>query len=322
MQALYGFSAEFEPFKGKNAAEQVAILQDWGVDSVFGGYHDPAFVDAIHAADMRIYAEFGCFRGKDWWDRVPESRPIKADGEPMEPEDWYYGVNPTVPQVRTELLESLETLLANHQIDGVWLDFIRWPCRWEKTTPKLIQTSFDEATLARFRQDTGIKAATPHDILTAHIDAWESWKCTQILTWVAQARAVIDRVRPDADLGMFGLPWRKADHDGAITRLIGQDFAALAQYIDIFSPMTYHLMCSQPPEWIIDVAQEVKNLTGRQICPIIQSVDHPEKLPTQDYKAALDAASQFDGTIVFTLAGVLAGGDDRLTVTQTAFKAT
>jgi hypothetical protein len=317
MKALYGFSPDFEPFQQKNAEEQVALLKSWGVDAIFGGYDDPAFVEAIHAAGMRIYAEFGCFRGQEWWERFPESRPITASGEPMEPEEWYHGVNPTVPQVRTQLLDDLGALLRDHRIDGVWLDFIRWPCRWEKTEPKLIQTSFDDATLARFREASGLEVHTAQEILTRHQDAWTAWKCQQIESWVAEARALVDELRPEIILGLFGIPWRRDDHGGAILKLIGQDFAALAQYIDVFSPMTYHLMCSQPPAWIGQVADEVKTLTGKPVYPIIQSVDHPSPLSLEDYAAALKAAAAFDGTIVFTLAGVLDG--DRLGPTIAQF---
>ena len=43
-----------------------------------------------------------------------------------------------------------------HALDGVWLDFIRWPCHWEVPEPALPRTSFDAATVARFARDAGI----------------------------------------------------------------------------------------------------------------------------------------------------------------------
>ena len=63
---------------GKTPAEQVRLLQSWGNTVLFGGYRDPAFVDAAHEAGMAVYAELGCFAGERWWTEVPASRPITA----------------------------------------------------------------------------------------------------------------------------------------------------------------------------------------------------------------------------------------------------
>jgi len=53
-KALYGFSSELTPFAGKPPAEQAAWLQSVGCTAVFGGYEDPLFVAAAHAAGMPV----------------------------------------------------------------------------------------------------------------------------------------------------------------------------------------------------------------------------------------------------------------------------
>ena len=133
--ALYGFSPDLATTAHTSPVEQVAWLRSLGSNAVFGGYEDRAFVDAAHAAGMPVYAEFGCFEGREWWERIPGSRPVTAAGTLLQPESWYYGVNPTVAAVREERLAELERLLLDFAIDGVWLDFIRWPCF--ATTPAL-----------------------------------------------------------------------------------------------------------------------------------------------------------------------------------------
>ena len=158
-RSLYGFSNELAPLAGKEPAEQVALLQSWGNTVVFGGYRDPEFVAAVHAAGSKIFAEFGCFVGKQWWEAVPASRPVTEAGELLDPDGGYYGVNPTVPQVRQERLEALERLLVDHDLDGVWLDYIRWPCHWEVHEPYLPRTSFDPGTVSLFCRDTGCAVA-------------------------------------------------------------------------------------------------------------------------------------------------------------------
>lgn len=318
LKALYGFSDHLPIFSGKSLPEQVALLQSWGVNAIFVADASPAFIEVARAAGLYIYAEFACFSGKHWWETVPESRPMTANGTPLEPIDWYYGVNPAQPVVRAQQLDALEARLRHHELDGIWLDFIRWPCRWEKPQPLLMQTSFDEPTLAQFRHDTGIDAPDANAILTQHTATWAAWKCQQITDWVRQARERVDAVRPGTTLGLFGIPWRQGDYDGAIRTLIGQDFSALAAYIDVFSPMTYHEMCGQPVPWIADVAVVLQQQTGKPVCPIIQAVS--ETLPTAEYEAALHTALRSPaGAMVFTLEGVLTGG--HLTATQRAFMA-
>jgi hypothetical protein len=325
-KALYGFDPELEPFSGTQPAAQADLLRAWGCTAVFGGYEDPQFVQAAHAAGLKVYAEFACFVHKAWWDAFPDSRPVEHSGQPLEPEGWYYGVNPSHPAARKELFSRLEVLLSRHEIDGVWLDFIRWPCRWEGAKPYLPRTSFDPGTLQRFWNDTGLPVkcddavTAAEQLRTRYRGTWARWRCQQITDWVAQARKIVRRTRPDALLGLFGVPWRRSDLSGAILRVIGQDFAALASYVDIFSPMVYHAMCDQSTAWITDVTSHVQGLTERPVWPIIQAVDHPRPLTAEEYAAALDAALAHpasDGVVVFTLKGVLQSG--RLSVTVDRF---
>jgi hypothetical protein len=326
-RSLYGFRPDLAPFAGKGPAEQVAILRSWGNTAVFGGYRDAALLAAAHEAGMPVYAEFGCFVGREWWEQVPESRPITADGQPLEAEGWYYGVNPSVPAVRQERLEALQALLATYPIDGVWLDFIRWPCHWEVPEPKLPRTSFDAGTVARFCQDTGIEVQDedPHtraeQILGQHAEAWRTWRCGQITSWVAAARAVVEHVRPGALLGLFGVPWQLDDYQGAILDVIGQDYRALGAEVDVFSPMAYHRMCGRGPDWPGVVTAHVHERSGKPVWPIVQSVDEPDALPAEEYGAVLDAVlSQpaAEGVLVFTMEGALA--PDKLEATATRFR--
>ena len=325
-RTLYGFSPTLPPFVGKSAAEQVRIVQEWGCTVVFGGHSDAEFVDAAHEAGLEVYAEYGCFVGARWWQEVPASRPVTDQGAPIEPEEGYHGVNPTVPEVREDRWAALEVLLAERQIDGVWLDFIRWPCHWEVHHPTLLRTSFDPGTLQRLGRDTGIDLpledapAAAQAIDTRCQQEWIGWRCDQITSWVARAREIVDRVRPGALLGMFGVPWRQGDFGGAIREVVGQDYRALSAYVDVFSPMVYHRMCGQSVDWIADVTQEIHQVTERPVWPIVQSVDMPDPLPAEEYAAALDAvlrSPHADGLLVFTMKGALA--PEKLAVTRDRF---
>jgi len=320
MKALYGFKADLPPFRGRSPKEQVALLQSWGADSIFGGYANKHFVDAAHQQGLNVYAEFACFQGKEWWTKVPESRPLLADGTVLDPIEWYCGVNPSVPSVREELLERLATFIQTHEIDGVWLDFIRWPCRWENPEPKLLQSSYDQATIGRFAAERGLARGdefTKTELLANrdYLHQWYQWRIDQISSWVAEARAVVKKTGRSITLGLFGIPWRQSDFDGAIHTVIGQDYKALAQSIDIFSPMTYHLMCGQTVPWIEHVTREIAAMTAKPVIPIIQSVNAPTVLQPAEYRQALKTAEMAaGGAIVFTMAGLLE--DEKLAITK------
>lgn len=322
--SLYGYSSTLAPFEGKTHAEAVAILRRWGHTMVFGGYQDPRFVQAVHQAGLKIYAEFGCFVGRDWWDRVPSSRPVTDAGVPLAEEDGYCGVNPSIPEVRQAQWAALERLSLDYEIDGIWLDFIRWPCHWEVHHPSLYQTSLDPHTLAHFGNDTGIElpadpTQSAHVVLDRYSVEWTAWRCRQVTSWVAEAREILRRSRPHAIMGLFGVPWRLADHDGAILRIVGQDYRALGEHVDVLSPMAYHLMCGQEPAWIGQVVAEVHAQSGRPVWPIIQSIDMPTVLSAQEYDRALEVAlcsPASDGVLVFTMQGALDPGKLARTVAR------
>jgi hypothetical protein len=137
---------------------------------------------------------------------------------------------------------------------------------------------------------------------------------------VAEARKVLERTRPGALLGLFGVPWQLSDFEGAIHSVIGQDYRALGQIVDVLSPMVYHAMCGRPVAWIGQVLQEVHTLSCKPVWPIIQSVDEPTPLPAEEYGEALDVTLNHPasgGVLVFTLKGAL--DEAKLAVTQTRF---
>lgn len=318
VKALYGFSPELEPFRSLRPGQMVNLLRHWGADAVFGGHQDEGFVAAAHGAGLPVYAEFGCFVRQQWWETHPDSRPLTAEGEPLPVVEWYAGVTPSIPAVREGLLEQLGRLVREHDVDGVWLDFIRWPSRWESPQPRLYQTSFDPISLRLFSQETGLDLperepqAAAALILARHAAAWTAWKCRQITSWVAQARQVVAaQARRPCLLGLFGVPWPRDEREGAITRIMGQDFAALGAHVDVFSPMVYHRMCGRPVSWIAEIADHVGQLSGKPVWPIIQTMSQPDALSDDEFAQAMDAALEAPGSsgvVLYNLKGAVDEG--------------
>ena len=328
MKAIYGFSPKYQAVAEKTPEGIAQALADWGVTAVFGGYENSVLVAALHARGIKVFAEVPLFVGKRYWERYPHSRPITDTGEPMAPEGWYYGVNPTIPEIRQHNLERIRTLIEHYEVDGVWLDFCRWPCRWERRKPKLMRTSFDPVTLAAFQRDQGIAIPPALEtipeqarwILEHHHEEWTAWKCQQITAFVRQARALIDKAPRKVILGLFSVPWRLSDFNGAIRHIIGQDYQALATPVDVFSPMVYHKLCARDIPWIAEITAWVAKETQRPVWPIIQAMDDPEALRPQELRQAVQAALTAPGSrgvIVFDLKAL---SPEKLGVVQEVFR--
>jgi hypothetical protein len=328
MKAIYGFTPKYQACAGKQPEAIAQSLADWGVTAVFGGYEDPALVASLHEHGIKVFAEVAIFVGKQYWERYPYSRPITSTGEPIPPEGWYYGVNPITPEIRTHNLERIRRLIERYEVDGVWLDFCRWPCRWERSVPKLIQTSFDPLTLTAFQRDQGVQI--PESLQTIpekadwlfknHYDTWTAWKCHQITDFVRQGRAIIEGAPRKILLGLFSIPWGPTDFDGAIKNIIGQDYQALAPHVDCFSPMVYHALCGRDIPWIAEITAWVGNVTGKPVWPIVQAMDDPDTVSPHELRQAVHtalAATGSDGVIIFNLKALNA---EKLTVVQEVFR--
>lgn len=328
VKAIYGFSPKHQACTGKTPQEIAQEFAEWGVTAVFGGYEDPALVAALHEQGIKVFAEVTLFVGKRYWKRYPHSRPITGTGKPLAPDGWYYGVNPIIPEIREHNLARIRTLIEQYPLDGVWLDFCRWPCRWERPKPKLIQTSFDPLTLAVFQRDEGI--TIPSHLHTIpekarwikrhHQTTWTAWKCRQITEFVTQVRTIIDQAPRKVLLGLFGVPWQRSDFDGAIRSVIGQDYQALAASVDCFSPMVYHKLCARDIDWIAETTTWVGKETGRPVWPIVQAMDEPETVTPQELRQALEtalSAPRSHGVIIFNLQAL---NPEKLKVVQEVFR--
>jgi hypothetical protein len=140
-----------------------------------------------------------------------------------------------------------------------------------------------------------------------HRKDWTGWKCQQVTDFVRQARNILDNAPRRVLLGLFGVPWRLTDFDGAIRHVIGQDYRALSTYVDVFSPMVYHKLCGKDVPWIAQITKWIWEETGKTVLPIVQAVDEPEPLNSQEFRHVLKTAlatSGSQGTIIFNLSAL------------------
>lgn len=332
-KALYGFSKSHPLVKDKSDEEIVMWLKGMGINAVFCSYKDRSFIETLRKAGIKVYVEYSIFVGEILWEKYPSSRPVTAKGEKLKKYKWYAGVTPTVKKIRQEKLNGIRSLLKNNIVDGIWLDFIRWPCHWEVPAPEIQQTSFDELTIKKFADDTGLhtllksenSTVRANEILTKHLDSWTRWKCRQITSFVAEARKIVNLSNRKVLLGAFTVPWTENDYSGAIRTIIGQDYRALGKYLDVVSPMVYHGVCGKPVKWIGTVTTWVGENVGCAVWPVIQLADEPAKIPTHEIEKALKTALTSHGSTGVILFSMNALDDAKARVVkkilnQTIFK--
>ena len=228
-------------------------LSQHRVDTVFTP-PNRELIQLQSAAGMEVFLSLNVFGGTEPWKDFPDSIPVLSDGQKLTGD--YGGVCPTHGAWRANRLALLAGWLNDyaeeHGISGVWLDFLRYPGRWERSDPAIVDSCYCQRCLALFQSATGV--AVPAELVAVREKAawikqhaglqWVEWKKETIASFVRDARVVLDQHREEkkVKLGVFLVPWRKSDFDGALSFQLAQDAELFKPYVDVYSPMVYHRM--------------------------------------------------------------------------------
>ncbi len=315
--ALFGLPLEKEPLKGKTPEEVAEYLKESGVNAVVHVPLKEDLIKALRARDIRCYGEASFFAaGEALWNASPESRPILADGKPLEKAGWYAGTTPTFEKHVEDVLQSIREQCSKYELDGVWLDFIRWPTRWEMREPMLFKTDYSNKTLERFQREAGVAlpatlTAVPEKAawIDAHVrEKWITWRCEVIHSIVKKVRGIVHEHRgPKALVGIFYVPLLRDEYDGAIVNIVGQDAKRLSDVVDVFSPMSYHGFCERDTKWITRLTEDIRRVSPCRIWPIVQASSEPRPIPPDEYRETLLAGLRggSTGVMAFTANDVL-----------------
>lgn len=299
VHALWGFTLE-QPFGG-SPQHTIAALKDNAINAVFVDRLDPAMIKPLHASGIKVFSTVQVFGDHSLWKTYPQLRPVNREGE-LASAKYGSGICPTQRWYWPTILQKISRK-AGAGYDGVWLDFIRFGSSWEEPSPRLQQFCFCDSTLADFAKVTGIAipeqvaevdslaanlqnhhsenadtirtrpmttAEKAEWILLNHSPEWTKYKTGVITDFVKLAKEEIAK-RPEKLLGIFSVPWRRNEFGEAIVTIIGQDYAALRDHVDVFSPMLYHELCGRPLTWIGSFVKHASNLTKKPVWPIIQT---------------------------------------------------
>ncbi|MFT5697858.1 MAG: hypothetical protein ACI8ZB_000712 [Desulforhopalus sp.] len=300
---MYGVSMP----PGIESGGRAANLKNDGVNAVFVP-PDRKIIEYFTAQHFKVYLTLNVFGGREPWKEFPDSIPVTADGTKLV--DSYGGICPTHPEWRKSRLQLLNQWLVelggDKGISGIWLDFIRYPGRWEHADPSLPDSCYCPRCLTLFQAENGVQL--PSGLSTAESAAWiktnahikwDDWKKEQIVSFVRDARRLVDQYSKDRELllGAFLVPWKKSDQNGAVSFRLAQDSQLLAPYLDVLSPMVYHKMVGESVSWI-GATTDYFVETGVSVWPIIQAEDVGKGELRQVIQGLNESNS--DGMLIYT----------------------
>jgi hypothetical protein len=275
----------------------LATLRSYGVNALLteSETYSEAVIGAAHDHGLRFYAGLACFsdHAADFrtLDGRPELWPILETGEKRPRIEWYIGLIPADRAQQQAVLSTIAKVARAYPIDGLFLDFVRWPLHWEielrPGQPRPLDSSFDAQTVRMFEVAAGIdlppELGSSKDVADRirgrYPQQWVDFKCRVISGFVAEARNILKATRPHAELGVFAVP----DVDGMSEALTGQRMTDLAPLADRVAPMLYHNILLRPPGWIGPAISNVVRVAGRKTLPVLQADSNRDPALTADW---------------------------------------
>ena len=205
--AQLGFNTVLFQVRGNGTAFYKSSFEPWADE--LGG-QDPGWdplalaIAEAHARQLDLHAWVNvmpAWRGtkpptnpEQLYNKRPQWFWYDQNGQRQALSDFYVSLNPCREDVRLYLVGVFEEIARNYDIDGLHLDYIRFPNE-PPATPRGsgLDYPYDDETLKAYRLATG---KAPQD----DKEAWNQWRTQQITRLVAEIHAMLRRTRPQAPL--------------------------------------------------------------------------------------------------------------------------
>ena len=177
--------------------------------------------------------------------------------------------DPANPEVRRYLLALLEEIVANYDVDGVQLDYIRYPFQ-DNTTRQ--HFGYTNVSRQLFKQRYGVDPIN----IKPYSPAWESWKgfkIQQVDSFVVEVSQRLKRQRPDLILSTAVFPTERKKR----LNYIHQNWEEwlYSEWVDMMVLMTYAMHTgsfAERAKTLYDYSQDISGL----IIPGIRLLNVPD----------------------------------------------
>jgi hypothetical protein len=251
------------------------------------------FIDEAHQRGIRVYGYVATFHGSGHPHAIPGNI---AHDHP----DWIArrGPNPNMPlfpdpakpQVVAALAEAYVELATRYDLDGIGLDYIRYP-----TDTALC---FDEYNRQRILEGYGVDIMDGD--VTKDADRWakvQQYRMAAINEAIGTIRSAVRQASPDTQL----IASLISDPDNA-RQNYGQNWAASSRYLDFGSPMNYDDASLR--EDMIARQRDIFHGHGTVFIPAIGGMPHVHQTWTISdwaHRVAVQRRIGCDGIIIYRI---------------------
>jgi uncharacterized lipoprotein YddW (UPF0748 family) len=213
------------------------------------------------------------------WAAVEREDVGKAGPQPSRMEPGYFWVDAAIPAVRAHVLATYEEILRSYPVDGLHLDYIRYPV----SLPYGADFSYSAYSRQTFAAEHGVDPylLTPD---SPQWPTWNAWREKQITTFVDQVRTLQKRIAADRQLSaaVFADPtdglakkfqnWGAWVDAGTLDFLTGMSFGTSADSVGHDTAVmrkrvgdvplytaTYGPLRGSAPELVLDQVQAVND---------------------------------------------------------------
>lgn len=287
---------------------KVAALKANGIGGVFLSGVDARKIDALKEAGLEAHIwMWTTNRGDAWirenhpdWYMVSRTGKSCFDAPPYV--DYYRWVSPVIPGVRSFLKEKVDEIASHAGVDGVHLDYVRYPdvilpkALWKDygvdQREELPQFDFCYSAHTReaFKKKFGRDPLEMRD--PAHDAEWLHFRYDSVTELVEELAAQTRRHQKAITAAVFPTP-RLA------RKICRQDWDKWP--LDFAAPMIYHSFYEEPVEWVGECVLE--NIQAARF-PIVAGLYMPAFASPEEFRTGLRLVKKRGGAGVSLFGGV------------------
>ena len=160
---------------------------------------------------------------------------IGAEGNLVPVNQHEYWLSPASKQAKELLNSILVEITQNYDIDGIQLDYIRYPFQSGSNI-----MGFEPDAREKFEIETG---CTVEDLDKYTSELWNEWKAKQVSSFVKNISANIHKIKPNIQISAAVF----ADNREKRIKSIQQDWELWVEngWVDILNPMIYAQNCEK-----------------------------------------------------------------------------
>ena len=292
-------------------------------------------VAACREAGLRIHAWFVVNQDQAYLKRFPQSKmwgvPIEEGADPQKAGSTVEFVQDT--RYREYLVDLMKEVIILYDVDGIHLDYIRYPTGAWGWGPYNIGRAWLEGLDVDFLMETAKETWSSVGDNKKFIDLYRQFTYFDINRWVEmrmddirafteEIKLGIESVKPDIIYSASLMP-EGGDIDAASNGFAmvhyGQRYADFGELCDIVIPMTYHLDFGEKANWIADVATGTRDVMMSDT-KVVMGIQAYDLSPAELQKAIYYARGVGADGIMFFRFGTLFGNENLKNAMLEAFK--